>query len=126
MQHLRDEQGVVTGWLLRIVLVVAGLGIIFFDAGAMAWNYFGVDSAADDIAFDVSEKLATGTKVIGRLEEEARRLAKDSGARLVALEITQEEVTVRIKREADTLIVSRIDAISDWGKASATGSAPTS
>ncbi len=126
MNRVRDEQGVVLNWLLRLVLTVAVLGVILFDAGSIAWNYFGVDSSADDIAFKVSESLANGTQVFTTLEEEARLLAKDRGARLVDFQITQEEIVVKIKREASTIVVSRLDAISDWGKAEATGSSPNS
>lgn len=127
MGHNRNEQGVVFSWMLQIVLVIVIVGIVLFDAGSIAWNYFGVDSKADDIALELST-MVESSKTTGEIEAEAKRLSKEAGGRYVkgSLVITDDQVTVAFKREATTLVVTRVGPISDWGKAEATGSAPTS
>ena len=122
----RDERGVVLTWLLQIVVVLAVISTVLFDAGSLAWNYFGVDSEADEIALELSEKVNSLTA--GQLEDEAKQLSRDAGGRLVpgSLKITKDQIELEFKREATTIVVSRIGAIEHWGKASATGTAPTS
>jgi hypothetical protein len=112
--------------LLRVCLVIAIIGLVLFEAGSVAWNYFGVDSTADDIAFEVAASLSDGVQVYAKLEDQAKSLAKESGAKLLDLKITAEDVQVKIRREATTFVISRVDAIADWGTAAATGRAPTS
>ena len=127
MTRTRNEQGIVLTWLLQVVMVLAIVGTVLFDAGSVAWNYFGVDTKADDIALELSN-MADSNRTATEIEAEAKRLAKEAGGRYVkgSLEITDELVTVGFRREATTLVISRVGAISDWGRASATGSAPTS
>jgi hypothetical protein len=126
MSRNRNEQGVVLTWMLQILLTLVLVGTVLFDAGSIAWNYFGVDSKADDMALELSEMVEDRT--VGEIETEAKRLAKEAGGRYVknSLEIENDTLKVGFRREATTLVVERIGAISDWGKASATGSAPTS
>jgi hypothetical protein len=125
-KEARDERGVVLTWLLQITLVLVIVGTVLFDAGSITWNYFGVDSRADDIALELSDMVRNRTT--REIEDEAKRLAKEAGGRYVrgSLQITEDRLSVEIRRKATTLVVGRIGAISDWGRASATGSAPTS
>lgn len=125
----RDEQGVVVTWLVQILLVIAVVGIVLFDAGSIAWNYFSVDSTADEIALDVAGSITESRSGIQPvlIQREARRLARESGVRLIGpVTVTGDSVEVRIRREADTIVVGRVGAIADWAEATATGSAPTS
>ena len=126
MKRNRDERGVVLTWLLQIVLVIAIVGTVLFDAGSIAWNYFGVDAKAKDIALELSTIARDSTAA--ELQAEAKRLAKDAGGRIVkgSLEISEDSVSVEFRRDATTLVVGRIGAIEDWARASATGSASTS
>lgn len=127
MQRFRNEQGIVLTWLLQVTLVLALVGTVLFDAGSIAWNYFAVDTRADDMALELSD-MVVNNRSVGQIEDEAKRLAKEAGGRYVkgSLEITEETLTVSFRREATTLLVGRIGPIEDWGRASATGSAPTS
>lgn len=125
----RDERGVIASWFGKIAITTAFLGVVLFDAGAVAVNFFGLDSTADDVANSVSNLArATSAQVNGpQLEEEARRLAREADARLVAFEYDAvgDQIFLSIRREANTLIVKRIGAIEDWGKATAEGRAST-
>jgi hypothetical protein len=128
MRRPHDENGVVISWLLQVLLVVAVVGVVLFDGGSIAWNYFGVESTADQIALDVADKARTArVSNPALLQQQARRLARRAGARLVGkVEMTGETIEITIRREANTLIVGRIGATAEWAEASATGSASTS
>jgi hypothetical protein len=125
MRRARTEDGVVTSWLIRVLLVVGVLGVILFDSGSIAWNYFGVDSTADGIAVDLAETAENMRgNVTAAVQEEAKRLAREAGARLVGdVKITANTIEITIRRRANTLVVGQIDPIAKWGRASATASA---
>jgi hypothetical protein len=123
---LRDERGIIVSWLVKLVIGLAIVAVILFDAGSVAVNAFTLSSTASDIA----NALATSVQQSGsasidksELEVQARDLAKDAGAKLVSVTVdtTARVVKVELRRKADTLIVSRVGAIEDWGKATADG-----
>lgn len=125
----RDERGIIASWFARIAITTAVVGVILFDAGSIAVNFFGLDATADDIAVKVSnvaKGLSEGATAT-TLEAEARALAKEADARLVEFEYDAvgHQITLTIRRKADTLIVSRIGALEDWGKATAESEAAT-
>lgn len=126
MRSIDDERGVILNWLVKLALGLAVVGVILFDAGAIAVNVFGLDSTARDIAIAISTSAGTGSNEV-ELEKEAEVLAEEAGARLMKVELDTQAntVEVRLRRTAKTLIVSRIEAIEDWGKAAATGKAGT-
>lgn len=125
----RDERGVIVNWLVRIAITTAVVGVILFDAGAIAVNFFGLDSTADDIAVSVSNLVKNNSPDLSavQMEVEARKLAKEADARLTSFEYDEvnHQITLTIKRKANTLIVSRVGAIEDWGKATAESVAST-
>jgi uncharacterized membrane protein len=125
----RDERGVIVNWLVRIAITTAVVGVILFDAGSIAVNFFGLDATADDIAVKVSSVAKSTNEKIPplELEEEARKLAKEADAKLVSFEFDPvgHQVKLTIKREANTIIVSRVGAMEDWGKATAESEAAT-
>ena len=124
MNRTRTEEGIVLTWLFQVTLVIAVVGLLLFEAGSIAWNYFGTDTEAREIALELSDRIESVPA--SRIEQEGKRLAREAGGRLVSLEVYDDRVEVTFRREATTIIVSRVDAIADWGKASATGSAPIS
>jgi hypothetical protein len=123
---LRDERGILVSWLVKLLLGLAIAGLVLFDAGAIAVNTFTLSSSANDIA----NALATSIQQSGSarpneaaLQDEGKELADEAGATLVSVSIdTQARVVkVRLRRRADTLIVSHVGPIEDWGRATADG-----
>lgn len=118
---LKDERGGIVKWLITLVI----LGVVLFDAGAIAVNTFGLDSTANDIANEVS----TGSNLNQvnneeTLRLEAKKLAKEADARLVKFDVGNDKIIrLQLRRRARTLLVHRIDAISSWGRATADGQA---
>jgi hypothetical protein len=133
-----DERGIVMDWLVKVVIGIAVFGVILFDAGSIAVNYFNLDSAANDVAIAVSTTVGTSSQARDYTADEIYRLAKseveaESGgvanARVLkeGTEISQEGIVrIRLRRVADTLIVERIGAIQKWARATADGQAGTS
>jgi hypothetical protein len=126
---LRDERGVIGSWFARLAVTTAIVGVILFDAGAIAVNFFGLDATADDVAVGVANfaKSSSGAVTAPLLEEQAKQLAKEADARLIEFgyDAVERRITITLRREANTFIVSRISTIEDWGKATAESHAST-
>ncbi|MFP5297690.1 MAG: hypothetical protein ACLGHL_01725 [Actinomycetota bacterium] len=122
MRKIDDEAGIIVAWLVKIVIGFALFGVVAFDAGSIVYNFFTLDQAAKDIANDLSVDTITPSNGLrlDQLEDQARALAKEVGARLTKLEVSPEgDVSVQLKRKATTLLVSRIGPIEDWARATA-------
>lgn len=133
---MRDERGIVADWLVKILLGMAIFGVIAYDAGSIAVNYFTLDSSADDVAIAVSLSVGSGA---------ARNYTPDEIYRLAQAEVEAEDggvadarvlregtgispdgiVHVRLTRVADTLIVKRIGPIKKRARATVDGQAGT-
>lgn len=117
-----DERGLITGFVIRMVLGLVIAGVVLFDLGAVAVNFFSVDQTAGKVAEAISEQIATNELDPSNpraVRKEARRLAKEDGAKLIELEASRTGVTISLEKEAPTLIVKRVPAFRDWGRATA-------
>lgn len=122
--HL-DERGLVAGWAVKLILFLALLGIVIYDGAAIAVNVFQMDTISDEVALEVSSSARD--KSLFTLEREAKQAARDRDARLVEVKLNADKSVLRvtIRREANTLLVSRFETTSDWGRMSATGKIST-
>lgn len=114
-------------WFLKLAIWFAVIGVILFDAGAIVVNFVGLDNAAEEIAVTLSNAVnAAEIDSLAELEEEAESLTTAAGAKLAFFEIDAEgNINMKLKREADTLLVKRISLISKWGKSTVEAKAST-
>jgi hypothetical protein len=128
-ERMKDDRGIVINWLVKILIALAIGGVILFDAGSIAVNFFGLDGAADEIANQMATDITSGKLNIqdeSGLELEAQKEARKRDAKLTKFEVDLEgNIHIRLKRVAETLIVSRIPPIEDWAKSTAEGQAST-
>lgn len=124
---LGDERGVIVSWFAKMLVGFALVGLVLFEAGAIAVNYFGLDSAANEIANVLSVSIADRSLVAARdIEEAADALAREHDARLLVAEVDEDGVLhITLRRRAKTLLVGRIDPIKDWGVATLEGQSGT-
>jgi hypothetical protein len=120
----------ISGWLVRMVFIFAGVAVLLFDAGSIAVNFFTLDNKADEIA------VSLGTSITNReinpfnsreVTKAAEDIAEDADAKLVKAELGKDgSVTVRIRRTADTLVIGRFKQLRDWVRATADARAGSS
>ena len=138
---MRNDHGVVLNWLVKLIIGLAIGGVIVFDAGAIAVNFFGLDSDADEVANRLATEISSGQisqsevqslGVCGKkaaatpLCQRIKDMANERGARILEVDVNlQGEIKIRMRRKADTLLVQRIGPIEDWGTATAEGTAST-
>jgi hypothetical protein len=128
-ERMNDDRGIVLSWLVKLIIGLAIGGVILFDAGSILVNYFGLDGAADEIANMLATDVSGGGLDINdeqELEGIARKEARKREAKLTDFDIDDRaRIHIRLKRTAETVVVSRIPPIEDWATATAEGQATT-
>lgn len=125
---LRDEHGLIVGWLGKLLMAFVLVGIVIFDGGAILINFFTLDSTADDIAREITtDTIGQSFVSQANLEAAAREHAREAGARLVSVSVDESRrIQLVLRRRATTLVVGKIPPIADWARATAEGQyAPT-
>jgi len=117
-----DERGLLAGWAVKLILFLALLGFVIYDGAAIAVNMFQLDGISHEVAVEVSEAAGEHTSLL-LLERSAGKIAKQHGARLVGVKLSEDKKVLRvtIQRDADTVVINRVERISHWGQTSATG-----
>jgi hypothetical protein len=118
------------GWFLKLAVAFVVAGVLIYDGASIVSNFFTLDSKANEIAIDLSTAITSrelNAHQTVELEKRAEEGAKESGARLLKVEVGQDgTVVVRLRRAADTLVVGRIGPIEDWARATADARSSTS
>lgn len=118
MRH--TEQGeIITGWIFKLVLVVAVLGFVAYEGLSIVVTTV----ALDDNAREVARAARDAYRVEPSLEEAAERaqqVADLHGAELVELEEDGDELILTLQRQAPTLVLHRIGPLEDLTMATVT------
>jgi hypothetical protein len=116
-----ERGGIVTGWLLKLVVSIALVGVCAFEAGAIVVAKVGIEGVARDAAGDAAETYARNGNV-QEAEQAARDHVERNGAVLESFSVVEggEAVIVTASKRAKTLLVHRIGAIDDWATARST------
>jgi hypothetical protein len=127
MKIASDERGIIVDWLIKLVVGFALAGVIVFNAGAIAVNYFGLDSVAEDTAIAVSTTLASAPSTSQTtLSDQAAKIARHHHARLVSLRVDSNRVVhVTVRRQASAFLINDIKPLRRYTFATAKGQAGT-
>jgi hypothetical protein len=133
MRILQDERGVVFDWLLKLVLFLAILGVVGYDAGSIVVNHFTLDSAANDtanaISLAISERPFPPNQNELLLQVKQLVASGETGATTARVVPngtfidSSGVVHIALRRSADTIVIDQIAAFRDWAKATADGRA---
>jgi len=121
MNAMNSERGIITGWLLKLVVSLAVVGVCAFEAGAIIVARVTVDSVASDAAGEAAAVYARTSSL-----EEARSAALDyvhtHGGSLTGFTISTDgrSVYVTVEKRAKTLFLHRIGFSKSWAIAHAT------
>jgi hypothetical protein len=136
MRRTRDESGIIVSWLVKIVLLLAVIGVVGFDLGSIVVNNVTLDSSAETVAVSVSlivDEAPAGVLPDTRIYELAVEAVESetegvTGARVLrkGTEIDDEGIVhIRLRRSADTLLAGRIGPLERYTVATANGQAGT-
>lgn len=115
---LREERGgIVAGWLLKIVIVFAVVGVVAFDAIAITVARVTASDDAHTIGDAASEAVIVSHATPEKAREVALDRAQSRGIKLAEqdLVITADgAVTVRVRRQANTVLAQRIGPLQKY------------
>jgi archaellin len=127
-RRLHDERGLVGKSLVVLMLLVALVGVAAVEAGSIIFTTLSLQSTADQVAADAARTYNTSHSFqAAELAAKQSLQQHDPDAKLVHQGITIDprtgDVTVKLKKKASTLIVSRIDALKHFAVVTATSTA---
>ncbi|HEX9887983.1 MAG TPA: hypothetical protein VGA69_00775 [Nitriliruptorales bacterium] len=125
MRTTRDDTGgIITGWLMQMIVFIAILGLILYEVGSVGITAVSMDDTARDVASaaalnyretkDLAEATEAGTVRAQSLEVE---ITED-------LVVDEGDIVVTISKQAPTLIIHKIGFLEDLTRPSVTGRAP--
>jgi hypothetical protein len=112
---------IVIGWILKLIVSLAIVGVAAFEGGAVVVAHVGADTAANEASREAALEYAHSHDV-DAAEVAAAESAKTSGASVVAFEVdvSSDVLIVTIEKKARTLLLQRIGATRSWSVARAT------
>ncbi|HJR18690.1 MAG TPA: hypothetical protein VJ922_03135 [Actinomycetota bacterium] len=123
---MRDERGgIVTGWLLKLVLSLAIFGVVAFEAGAIVVAKVTIESVAGDVLSEAREAYRPAEDA-EQAEKAARAVAERNDAVLESFDVVDNgsAIVVTVSKKAKTLLVHRIGFAEDWAIARSTRRRP--
>lgn len=108
----RGERGDVSNWLVQMLVVLSIVGLVAYEAVALGITAVSVDDAAREVARAARDEYRAEAS-LDRAEAVAERVADTHGAVVVAVDIDEDELTVRLEKRARTVLVHRIGPLAD-------------
>ena len=116
-----ERGGIITGWLLKLVISLAIFGVVAFEAGAIVVAKVTIEDIAGDAVAAAAQEYRT-THNADEAEQAAREVAQAKGAVLQAFSVVENgnAVVVTVSKPAKTLFIHRIGVTKSWAVASST------
>ena len=107
-----DQRGAVSNWFVQLLVIVLVVGLIIYEAVALAFTTVRVDDLAREVARTARDEYRSEQSLDGA-RARAEELAADREATVVRLDTEGDVLTVTIEKQANTLIVHRIPPLAD-------------
>lgn len=107
-----DEEtgGIVTSWLLQILVIVAVIGFVGYEGIAAAVNTVQIEDEAQEVA-RAAARAFRDSQQLPAAEEAARAQAQAEGIDLLDVVVDGDFVEATVRDTADTLVIHRISAL---------------
>lgn len=136
MKRACDESGIIVSWLVKLVLLLAVIGVAGFDVGSIVVNNVTLSSSAETVAITISlavDEAPEGSFPDTRVYDLAVEIVNSetdgvAGAHVVrkGTEIDDEGIVhIRLRRRADTLVTDLIGPLKKYTVATGNGQAGT-
>lgn len=120
---IRDERGQVGSWLIKLLVVLAIVGFILVEFGAVVINRLQAGDIAGQAASEAG-LVYSNTGNIQAAAERAEEFVEENGAELVDAEVMDQRMVVTLRKEAATRVIDRIGALEGLTEVTVTESAP--
>ena len=107
-----DERGAISNWFAQLLIVVVVVGLIIYEAVALAFTTVRVDDLAREVARAARDEYRSEESLDGA-RTRAEEMAADQEATVVRLDSDGDVLTVTLEKHANTLLVHRIPPLAD-------------
>lgn len=126
MNDVRDwsdqQGGIVTGWLMQLVVIMAIVALLGYEAITVAMTTITLDDAARDVAAEARDAYRSGSE-LRRAQEAGASAAEEHDVELVSIEVDDQDLYATVRDEASTLFIHRIGALDTVTQPTARGRA---
>lgn len=122
--HRAETGGIITGWLGQLVVLMAVLGVLGYEAISVAVTAINLEDDALEVAQAAARAYGAQPRVKAA-QEAAAQEAESVGVQLVSLDVDKEGGTVvaTVTRTADTLFIHELGPLEDLATRTTTGRA---
>jgi hypothetical protein len=122
---MNDDRGdIILGWLAKVVVTLALLGLLAFDLISIGWTKVSLTDQAKTAALSASATWQQSHNLQKAYDAALAQATEDNPANSVETDgfaIDKDgTVHLRLDREAETIVVSRVGPIRDWAQISVT------
>lgn len=122
-QRPAEHGQIVVGWLIKVLLVLAVVGFVLIEAGAVVINRLQAGDVAGQAASEAGLTYSN-TNNIDAARERAEEFVEQNDAEFVEAELLDGRMAVTVRKRASTRLVHEIDALEGLTTATVTESAP--
>jgi hypothetical protein len=108
----RDERGEISSWFTQLLVVMVVVGLVIYEAVALAFAAVQVDDVAREVA-RVARDEYRAEQSLSRARALAEETAGEQEASVVDLDTDGTVLRVTVARSARTLVVHRIDPLAE-------------
>jgi len=116
-----ERGGIITGWILKIILFLALLGFVAFETGAIVVAKVTADRVAISAADEAGQVLrATGSST--KAEDAAKEVAARDHAAVIGFRVISggRQVEVTVRKVASTFVIQHIGGLKHFVDADST------
>ena len=116
-----ERGGIILGWFVKIIVLLAILGVASFETGAIIVSKVTADRVAIDAAQEAGRVYA-GSRDVDKAEQAARQVAAKDGVSVTSFHVIAEGkyVEVTCTKKASTFIVQHIGFLKRFATARST------
>ncbi len=109
-RRLRDDGSIVVGWLLKLTLVLCGIGVVAYDAIGVAGAHVRVTDDAQSVAMTVGDALWERHATPAQARRDGIKAAVERGDTAGPAEITilPGKVIVKLRTQATTVVLDML------------------
>lgn len=103
----------VISWLVKVVLILAALGLTVIELGSPLVARAQADDAAHEVANEAAFAYGSGRSVEA-MKERCAEVGTRKSVELVSCELVEGKVAVTVAKEAYSIVLHRISALESW------------
>jgi hypothetical protein len=115
----REDGGIITGWLLQLVLILAVVSLLVHEVVAIGVATVTLDDTARS-ATSVAVSSYRADRSLTSAQRAAEATAAEGSAEVVTVEEVDGELVVALSKRARTLLLHRVAPLQDLATATAT------